>query len=45
MSHHLFTHTDHYDRHALKDVQFAVGMIVALGGAGVIVVDLLRQFS
>lgn len=44
MSHHLFTHTHQHDLHLLKDVQFAVGMIVALGGAGAIVVNLLRQF-
>lgn len=43
MHHHLFTHINQSDHHTLKDLQFAIGMIVALGGAGFIVVKLLRQ--
>lgn len=36
------THQRHHG-HWLKDVQFATGMVVALGGAGVLLADLIQH--
>lgn len=33
----------HRPQHWLKDVQFALGLVVTLGGAGVVVAHLLQQ--
>lgn len=43
MNHLIRLH--HQDRHWLKDVQFAVGVVVAVGGAAVLLSELVHLLA
>jgi hypothetical protein len=44
MNHTIFT-THHRGGHWLKDVQFAVGVVVAIGGAAVLLNAAIQAFA
>jgi hypothetical protein len=45
MNHPIRFHLHHPGHSWLKDVQFALGVVVAIGGAAVLLSEVVRSFS
>ncbi|HWV18634.1 MAG TPA: hypothetical protein VNZ68_08690 [Rhodocyclaceae bacterium] len=45
MNHLTSLHSRHHDRHWRKDLQFAAGVMVAVGGAVVLLLEALHLFA
>ena len=45
MNHPVQFHHHHHGRHWRKDLQFAVGVMVAVGGAAVLLAEVVHLFA